>query len=180
MKTLKLILGGVYPILILLLLANAKCQRTDTPNNVEDDRRTEETRTDSASIIRQAQETGNSGNLKITLLWSFQGDIDLHVKQPNDNVIYWKTPKDTSTGGFLDVDNQDGGVNSAENIFWEKPITGEYMVSLVYYAQSNKTKIAESGTCTVVVFQDGKSPQRYEIQMNNVKDKKSVTKILIP
>lgn len=181
MKLLKVILNIIYPILILLLLlANNRCQGTGTVE-ASDSRNVirEEEATDSANIVRQARETGGSGNLKITLLWSFQGDIDLHVTQPNDSTIYWRRPKDSVTGGFLDVDNRLGGVESAENIFWETPPMGEYIVSLVYYGPSESSNVAESGICSVVVFQDGKTPLTYKVKMANVKEEKIVTRIIL-
>ena len=94
MKQLKTILGVIYPILIILLLLSncIGCKHNDNSQ-----RRIEESvdtamiggePVDSASVVEQAQHTGQSGNLKITLLWNFQGDIDLHVTQPNGKTIY--------------------------------------------------------------------------------------------
>lgn len=164
----KFILGAIYPILAILLLSNLKYCNTEVidhqPNLIAGD------------VVRQAERTGNSGDLKITLQWDFQGDIDLHVKQPNGKVIYYKKPKDSSTRGFLDVDNQNGGNGAAENIYWENPPKGEYSVSLVYFNPSKSTSIAESGTCSVVVFQQGNEPRIYKVYMKNVNDKKKCSK----
>lgn len=195
MKQLKTILGVIYPILIvLLLLSNCRgCKHSDnSQRSIEepvdtariggepaDTARIGGEPADSASVVEQAQNTGQSGNLKITLLWNFQGDIDLHVTQPNGKTIYYKESKDASTGGFLDVDNRNGGNGSAENIFWENPPKGNYNVKLVYYKESQTTGIAESGTCSVVVFQQGKSPQTYQVEMNNVDETKNVVTINI-
>ncbi len=186
MNSLKIILGLVYPILIiLLLLSNCKGCRS---NEGERDRNTEEpvdTSTDirepidTAGIVRHARETGHSGNLKITLLWDFQGDIDLHVTQPNGRTINFENMEDSSTGGTLDVDNKRGGNGSAENIYWENPPRGEYFVFLNYYQASTSTDIAESGICTVVVFQEGKPEQTYRVEMRNVKDTKDVVTVNI-
>ncbi len=194
MKALKTILGAVYVILILLLLlTNRNCQGygsqnggSGAGNGIEEIQPGQGTLpgaqpepNDTTGMVRQARETGNSGNLKVTLLWSFQGDIDLHITQPNGVTICHSKAKDPDTGGFLDVDNLAGGENSAENIYWENPEKGKYKVKLVYYQASKKTKIAESGICTVVVFQEGKSPQTYEVPMNNVKDQKNVVNVII-
>ena len=181
MSKLKIILGIIYPILIILLCLsncrgciNSRNQQggvkkpTDTSRVINPD--------DTTSIVEQAEHTGHSGNLKITLLWNFQGDIDLHVTQPNGKTIYFEQLKDTSTGGFLDVDNRNGGNGSAENVFWENPPKGEYMVKLVYYKESLSTGIAGSGTCSVVIFQQGKSPQTYQVEMNNVGEQKNIVK----
>lgn len=166
MKQLKIFLGIIYPILILmLLLSNCRgCKRNGEPQ----DDIVEDPAVDTTSVVEQAQQTGQSGNLKITLLWNFQGDIDLHVTQPNRKTIYYKEPTDASTGGFLDVDNTHGGNGSAENIFWENPPKGDYRVKLVYYQESQATGIAESGICSVVVFQQGMPPQTYQVNLNRV------------
>ena len=188
MKRLKVILGIIYPILIiLLLLSNCRgCkdnnEATQEPIEVPNDTTITEPRDNTEpidTIVRQAQETGQSGNLKITLLWDFQADIDLHVIQPNGKKIYYKEREDSSTGGFLDVDNRTGGNGSAENIFWDNPPKGTYTVSLVYFHASTSTNIAESGICSVVIFQEGKSPQKYQVEMHTVKESKEVVKINI-
>ena len=175
MKQLKIILGVIYPILIVLLLLS-NCRGCN--DNNESQRRTDEP-IDTARVVEQAQQTGQSGNLKITLLWNFQGDIDLHVTQPNGKTIFFDDAKDTSTGGFLDVDNVNGGRGSAENVFWENPPKGEYQVKLVYYQESRSSGVAESGICSVVIFQQGKSPQTYQIEMNNVEETKNVVTLII-
>lgn len=184
MKKLKTILGLVYPLLIiLLLLSNCRgCkQKLASKGSAEvpvDSSEVGES-VDSVSVVEQAQNTGQSGNLKITLLWNFQGDIDLHVTQPNGKTIFYQEPKDDSTGGFLDVDNINGGSGSAENIFWDFPPMGEYHVKLVYYNVSQSSGIAETGTCSVVIFQQGKSPQTYQVEMNNVHETKNVVTVKI-
>lgn len=135
--------------------------------------------TTATEVVRQAESIGSTGALKITLLWNFEGDIDLHVKQPNDKEIYYNHKKDTSTGGVLDVDNQNGGNGSAENIYWARPPKGEYTIQLVYYQQSKSTGVVGSGICKVVVFQEGKAPQTYTTEMSEVKEIKNIVKIKI-
>lgn len=174
MKVLKAILVAIYPILIaLLLLLNLKaCDRqNETPPQGEV--------TDTTEEVRQAQEVGKTGNLKVTLLWDFFGDIDLHVTQPNGYEIFYDNRTDSETGGYLDVDNVNGGNGSAENIYWEKPQKGNYSISLVYYQPSRSMNLIQSGTCTVVVFQQGKSPITYKVRMDNVRDQKHIANISI-
>ena len=97
MKGLKIILGIIYPILIILLLLS-NCNRHkagEGQENTEEDARTvkeEQVDTDTAQVdtsqaVREARNTGQTGDLKVTLLWDFYGDIDLHVMQPNGIVI---------------------------------------------------------------------------------------------
>lgn len=82
---------------------------------------TDTAQVDTAQAVREARNTGQTGNLKVTLLWDFYGDIDLHVMQPNGIVINFSNPQDAATGGALDVDNRQGGKGAAENIFCPIP-----------------------------------------------------------
>ena len=186
MNGLKALLVVIYPALILLLvLAHYtgccnnmnECERVhiDTVVRVDTLVRVDTVvLEENSEQIRRARETGNSGDLKITLLWDFPGDIDLHVKQPNGKTINYRKTKDRSTGGFLDVDNRRGGNGSAENIYWEHPISGEYQVSLEYYQPSEGIGVIGAGDCTVVVFQKGREPQSFVVRMSTVKEKRNI------
>lgn len=193
MKILKTMLGLIYPILIVLLLLN-NCKGCNSgadsvtlspstssvdsmvsPAIVSED---VEIDTTTAEVVRQAESVGSTGALKVTLLWNFHADIDLHVKQPSGKVIYYKEKQDSSSGGYLDVDNREGGNGAAENIFWNKPPKGQYMIALNYYGESQSGK-TESGTCTVVVFQEGKEPVVYNVNMSTLNEFKDVVLINI-
>lgn len=191
MKSLKTILGLTYPILILLLLLNncSGCNREDTsttpplhpPTHLIDQiPESEGVEIDSTAseVVRQAEAVGSAGALKVTLLWNFHADIDLHIKQPNGKVIYYKENKDPSSGGFLDVDNREGGHGAAENIFWNEPLKGQYLVSLNYYDKAPSGR-AESGICTVVVFQEGREPVVYNVNMTTLNEFKDIVLINI-
>ncbi len=128
-------------------------------------------------LVRRADAVGGSGNLKVTLLWDFEGDIDLRVLQPNDVEIYYNKKNDSSTGAVLDTDNVNGGIGAAENIFWESPIVGKYRVSLLYFQSSRVTGRADSGICTVVVQTPEGEPQQYKVEMNRVNETKRVVDI---
>lgn len=177
MKTLKTVLFSTYALLAILLLINYNTNKTEASTR-SSDTLTEEP-VDTADIVRTAEKVGNNGALKVTLLWNFEGDIDLHVKQPNNKEIYYDHKNDASTGGALDVDNQNGGNGSAENIYWARPPKGEYTIQLVYYQQSKSTGVVGSGICKVVVFQEGKAPQTYTTEMSEVKETKTIIKIKI-
>ena len=193
MKSLKIILRLIYPILIILLLLNNcnGCSKEDTslpspptplmdsihvPPVPESDE--VEIDTTATEVVRQAESIGSTGALKVTLLWNFHADIDLHVKQPNGKVIYYKEKKDISTGGFLDVDNREGGDGAAENIFWNEPPKGQYLVALNYYGKSQSGQ-AEAGTCTIVVFQEGREPVAYNVNMSTLNEFKNIVLINI-
>lgn len=192
MKSLKTILGLTYPILILLLLLNncKGCSGEESavmppPTHFVDsiaapvpESEDVELDTTSTEVVRQAEAIGSSGALKITLLWNFHADIDLHVKEPNGKEIYYKENKDLSTGGYLDVDNREGGDGAAENIFWNDPPKGQYLVGLEYYDKAQSDR-AESGTCTIVVFQEGREPVAYNVNMSTLKEFKTILSINI-
>ena len=177
MKTLKTVLFSTYALLAILLLINYNTNKTEASTR-SSDTLTEEP-VDTADVVRTAEKVGNNGALKVTLIWNFEGDIDLHVKQPNNKEIYYDHKNDASTGGALDVDNQNGGNGSAENIYWARPPKGEYTIQLVYYQQSKSTGVVGSGICKVVVFQEGKAPQTYTTEMPEVKETKNILKIKI-
>lgn len=183
MKKLKTILIAIYPILIvLLLLSNLRgCNSAPQSSGTGSDSPipTDSEEVEDPSLVRQAEDTGNTGELKVTLLWNFQGDIDLHVCQPNGRTINYTNPKDVFTKGFLDVDDRNGGSGAAENIYWKKARPGKYKVFLEYYGPAKDTEISEFGICSVVVFQPGVEPKTYNVQMTAVKEQKNITEIII-
>ncbi len=173
MKALKYILAGTYVAIIILLLLNMQqcSNRKEEPKEELKEEPKEEPKEE--EIIR-ARTIGNSGELKITLLWDFYADIDLHVLQPNGNKIYYSAKQDLQTGGALDVDNTAGGSGSAENIYWSQPPQGNYDVFIHYFA---KKGIPETGECTVIVFQEGKDPVTYKTEMQTVNEQKHIVTI---
>lgn len=189
MKLLKIILISLYPILLILLLLvnikSSKISKSDSSDYIinepvdSSEPVGSSEPVDSSEVVEHAQKIGRSGTLKITLLWNFYGDIDLHVKQPNGKEIYYDEKKDVNTGGFLDVDNVNGGNGAAENVYWENPPKGNYDVTLVYYQASRSTNMANVGTCSVVIFQQGKEPKTYTVPMKSIKEEKKVITIKI-
>ncbi len=79
--------------------------------------------------------TGGEGGVQVTLNWSANADIDLHVIDPAGDEVYFSNHP-VSSGGDLDRDNQcsDFVLGKPENIFWENPPEGTYQVNVVYYA----------------------------------------------
>ena len=189
MKKLKFTLASVYVILIALLLffVLRKCQNRPIEPPVREDSIVVEPPVDTippvdttevdTTAIREAEQTGQSGNLKVTLLWDFNADIDLHVMQPDGLEVYYKFPLDPFTGGQLDVDNRRGGSGAAENIFWADPPSGQYKVSIVYFKAGKTTP--KTGTCTVIVMQEGKEPKTFKVEMDTPKQRKTITTIVV-
>lgn len=177
MRALKILLFSIYTLLIVLLLV-ANMKRCRSSQSEHTSSRIDEP-VDTTDVVREAEQIGQKGALKVTLLWDFDGDIDLHAKQPNGVEIFFDKKHDRSTGGTLDVDNQRGGNGSAENIYWAEPPKGDYTIYLDYYAKSSSTGKIGSGICTVVVFQEGYAPQSYKVKMSRVKERKTITTIKI-
>lgn len=171
MKILRIFLGVVYVLLILLALLLAKtCGHEPEPEEEPDDEDTTAVEPEPAdtSDIERAEDVGAHGKLKITLLWDFPGDIDIHVLEPNGNEIYYENKRDAATGGALDHDDQRGGSGAAENVTWDTPPSGNYRVALVYYKPYPETAAPTPGTCRVIVFNGDADPETYEVQMNGV------------
>lgn len=117
-------------------------------------------------MISRARQVGSSGDLKVTLLWDFYADIDLHILQPNGREIWYRNKSDASTGGMLDVDHRNGGLGAAENIYWQNPPSGQYKVAVKYYGQSKNTGKMEPGTCSVIVFLPNEQPKIYKMNLS--------------
>ena len=103
------------------------------------------------------------GDLKATLSWNFKADIDLHAIEPTGYHIYFGDKVSTYTGGFLDVDNIQGGPGSVENIYWSEPVDGEYTIYINYFGSSYGYP---SGNCKVALFYKGQSIGVYNVSMS--------------
>lgn len=189
MNILRIVIVSLFSLLLLLLLLlNIKsCNKSSGeesspeqdvvsgPGSQRDDTSSGERR-----AARGTEDTSDDESLKISLLWNFEGDIDLAVKQPNGHVINRWNKKDSISGGRFDGDdNRLGGTDSKESIFWEHPREGKYVVILTYYSQSLVTQKAESGFCGIVVERGGHEPQVYNVMMSRVKEVKDVIEIEI-
>ncbi len=77
-----------------------------------------------------------AGNLRVSLAWDTPTDVDLHVVEPSSEEIYY-SHRNSSTGGYLDLDSNPAcnldNVNQ-ENVFWELPPSGEYIVRVDYWS----------------------------------------------
>ena len=126
-------------------------------------------------LISEAKKVGGQGELKLTLLWDFAGDIDIHVQQPSGNWINYTQPRDAASGGYLDVDNVIGGSGSAENIYWENPPKGHYKVWLHYYSPSQANGAAGRGAANVVLIRKGERAETFQAQMSEPGDQVFIT-----
>lgn len=118
----------------------------DVPNNGIDEN------CDGADLIV------SEGELRITLTWDTDDDLDLYVTDPFGEKVWWFNDSVTS-GGILDrddnvgvcgFDQEPGGV---ENIIWAvNPPAGTYTVELVNYDDCDFGVVANY---TIDVFFDG-------------------------
>jgi len=83
-----------------------------------------------------------SGELRFSLVWDHPGDVDLHVRTPLGNEIYYGSL--SADGGTLDHDDTSG--TGPENIFWGgAPPAGTYLVCVVPF----RVDAAVSWTLTI-------------------------------
>lgn len=143
---------GAYVLLILLLMLS-NCHGCDRERDSEEPALPAEEAIDDRSAEERAEEIGNDGEIKVTALWDFHGDVDLHVTEPDGTELWFRNMKHRSTGGELDVDDINGGLGSAENIYWSNPAHGEYKVELVMY--NIKPDAPHGGRVTVVIKNHG-------------------------
>lgn len=90
-----------------------------------------------------------TGKLQFSLSWDSDVDLDLHVTEPDGNVISYFNEGPSSSGGTLDIDDLNGPLPSGrpagepegvENIFWEDTApNGNYIVRVDYYSGSLAT-----------------------------------------
>lgn len=81
-----------------------------------------------AKVNMKAVQVGN-GKLQITLTWNSGADVDLHLEEPDGNIIYFANDRSRAGDGYLDVDDMDGF--GPENIFYEKNVpNGRYTVKV--------------------------------------------------
>lgn len=82
---------------------------------------------------------GQRGQLSVNLRWTTIDDLDLHVFDPFDNEISFSEREVThgDSRAQLDVDanpdDDDLIEDPQENIFWEKPYSGTYTISVVNF-----------------------------------------------
>ena len=94
------------------------------------------------SIKERVKTAGGNveGVLRVSLSWFNIDDLDLHVYEPNGNLIYFGDKRSLSSG-FLDIDMNAGGTfirNAVENIAWtdqSKMLEGKYKVIVNNFSQ---------------------------------------------
>ena len=114
-----------------------------------------------------AEDIGGTGDLKVVLQWDFPDDMDLSVVEPGGNRINYINKRNRRTGGFLDVDNLDGGSPgnpAAENIYWSNPPAGTYRVFVTFF--SDRVGGENGGDVLVTVFNNGERSE-YTVHLSH-------------
>ena len=128
--------------------------------------------------VSREEESTHRADLKFTLTWDSEVDLDLHVIEPTNRHLFWEKREGTH-GGRMEVDDVDGF--GPEIIAWHwsrgkdgKPLTGQYRWHVGYYGaiyrQSVtthwKVKIDQGGESKVVdgtLSKIGESTQEYVV-----------------
>ena len=97
-----------------------------------------------------------TGELRFTLEWEGDDDLDLHVVTPGGFEIYYSARSDPTTGGFLDVDETSSEFSKkVENIVI--PSAGGTQVSdYDYFVVRFSTSGDEQDAYTLKAYEDGK------------------------
>ena len=90
---------------------------------------------------------GLRGDITVNLAWETTDDLDLIIVDPCGNQVYYKNREETCDNGYgyLDLDanaNDDELIeNPQENIYWNSPSTGEYLVYVSFYKKRRHKKV---------------------------------------
>lgn len=101
------------------------------------------------SIKERVKNAGGNvdGVLRFSLSWFNYDDLDIRVKEPCGNTIYFSNMMNPRTSGHLDVDMNAGGGetrNGVENITWSdraKMNKGKYVVKIHNYAKRETSNV---------------------------------------
>jgi TonB family protein len=117
-------------------------------------------------------------DVRVVINWNMNNtDIDLHVKDPNDEECYY-SHRETSIGGHISADNTGG--YGPEQFLLKKAIKGKYRIYVNYYSDRQFTAAGPS-TIMAEIFTKyaDKTEQRQvvSLQMSNAKRKDGSKKV---
>jgi hypothetical protein len=120
----------------------------------EDEEPTTTTTDEAATTTTEGPELG-TGDVQVTLTWTGDLDLDLHVVDPSGAEIYFGSPT-SATGGQLDVDKIPSSGDSGphvENVFW--PTGGAPPGAYQATVEALSGYTSTSADFTLEVFVDG-------------------------
>ena len=99
------------------------------------------------SIKERVKAAGGNvdGELRVSLSWFNHDDLDVHVIEPNGNLIYYGAKVSAISRGTLDVDMNAGGGTTrtpVENIVWsmkDRMLEGKYIVKVNNFSKREYT-----------------------------------------
>jgi uncharacterized protein YfaP (DUF2135 family) len=121
--------------------------------------------------VKAAGGTVEGVEMRVSLAWHNTDDLDLHIREPSGNHIYFADRGDKNRGGYLDVDmNVSSCVrNAVENVRWLKSLrNGVYRVSVHNYRRRESIDV---GFTVEIESHLGIHTLRYE---PSVRDKEEV------
>jgi len=110
------------------------------------------------SLIKQrVKKAGGNidASIRCSLAWENIDDLDIHIKEPDGNVIFWNAKRSLSTGGVLDIDQNASypyNESAVENIVYpdsDKLLDGTYTI---YVHNFHKRTAANPGFAVEVAF----------------------------
>ncbi len=114
----------------------------------------------------------SSGNIQITLAWNGGADLDMYVRDPNNETISYSSRRSQS-GGHLDQDargacNANQANNTIENVYWDQqdPPNGAYNVQVHYWAGSACSTSAGPTNMTLSISVGGQILGAYNYVIN--------------
>ena len=111
-----------------------------------------------------------NGDITVTLAWQSSDDLDLHLVEPDGNVVYYKHLT-SSNGAELDIDMNDGDNSSGtpiENICYRRtPPAGTYKVYVHFFGK--KSTLSEIPY--TVYVRNGASKKYFQSVHTTVKEK---------
>lgn len=169
------IMGAYLLMILLLMLSNCRgCNNTHREQAAAEEEVADSVAVvvvDDDSLVERASHIGQEGQIKVTAMWDFLGDVDLHVIEPSGEEIWFRNMKDIRTESELDVDNITGGTGSGENIYIKHPLSGRYKVDVVMYRINDA---APRGGEVTVVIQIGETSQSYRVNLTHSDQRETI------
>ena len=115
----------------------------------------------SEASTRRVEAGGEIGDLTVSLLWDTTDDLDLFVIEPDGTRVGPGSPE-SKNGGILDVDANFEIItpNPMENIYWDSPPKGNYIIYISCY-QPRETRKGRIIKFEVEVLKSRSELQKY-------------------
>jgi hypothetical protein len=119
------------------------------------------------------------GEITVTLAWKTSDDLDLHLVEPDGNVVFYKRPT-SPNGAKLDIDmNADGGSSNTpiENICYLRvPPGGTYKVLVHFFSRNS----SDPEIPYTVYVRNGRTEKYFTAVHTTVKDKHLIYEFTYP